>query len=94
MIMRDLDTIFQMYGLGAISIQQLFRPCHKQPREIIDVDYVEITDEGEIHHTRNPKLIDNGTERLLDRGIEGRVKTPEQIKNEETGKETQGQSRI
>lgn len=88
--MIDLDTIFQMYGLGGISIQQLFHPCHQQPREIIDVDYIEITDEGEIHHTINPKLIENGTEGLHNRRIEGRTQTPEQIKNEGTGKEAQG----
>ena len=76
MIMIDLDTLFQIYGLGATPIQHIFRRRHQQPRKIIDVDYVEITDEGEIHHPINQKLIENGTERLHNRGTESRTETP------------------
>ena len=58
--MIDLDTILHMYGSGKIFGQQILRQCHRPSHEIIDVDYVEITDEGEIQHTVNQKLIENG----------------------------------
>ena len=57
MILNDFGTLIGM-----------LRP---KRREIIDVDYIEITDEGEIHHAISQKLIENGTERLHDGGTKG-----------------------
>lgn len=37
--------IIEAYGIGAISIQQLFKPYREEPREIIDVEYEDLSDQ-------------------------------------------------
>ena len=42
-----IRSIIEAYGLGAISIQQLMGTPKEQEREIIDVDYEDLSDQIE-----------------------------------------------
>lgn len=45
-----IRTIIETYGLGALSIQQIMGFPKEPKREIIDVDYVDLSDEIESTH--------------------------------------------
>ena len=46
-----IRSIIEAYGLGAISIQQLMGMPIVQEREIIDVDYEDLSDQIEKAHS-------------------------------------------
>jgi len=55
--------IIEAYGVGAISTQQLFGFYREEPREIIDVEYEDLSDE--IENNQLPASEPNITEPLL-----------------------------
>lgn len=40
-----ISHITELYGLGAISVSRLFRELIEPPREIIDVEYEDLSDQ-------------------------------------------------
>ena len=52
-----LRTIIDLYGLGALSIQQLFGFPRQPEREIIDVEYEDLSDQVENNHQLTDKSI-------------------------------------
>lgn len=52
-----LRTIIDLYGLGALSTQQLFSFPRQPEREIIDVEYEDLSDQVENNHQLTDKSI-------------------------------------
>ena len=52
-----LRTIIDLYGLGALSTQQLFVFPRQPEREIIDVEYEDLSDQVENNHQLTDKSI-------------------------------------
>ncbi len=52
-----LRTIINLYGLGALSTQQLFGSPRQPEREIIDVEYEDLSDQVESNHQLTDKPI-------------------------------------
>lgn len=52
-----LRTIIDLYGLGVLSTQQLFGFPRQPEREIIDVEYEDLSDQVENNHQLTDKSI-------------------------------------
>ena len=58
-----IHHIIEAYGIGALSMQQLFNSFREKPREIIDVEYEDLSDQ--IENNQLPASEPNITEPLL-----------------------------
>lgn len=51
-----IDNIINMYELGALSIKQLFQAAAESRREIIDVEYEDLSDQIPENHDAKSEI--------------------------------------